>query len=62
MTGGVKAARLVAVAVLPAELAVGVCLVAGVRIPGAVLAGAEGAVLLGVVLEAVVLGRLWRAG
>ncbi|WP_329542007.1 hypothetical protein [Streptomyces sp. NBC_01358] len=62
MTGGVKAARLVAVAVLPAELALGVCLVAGVRIPGAVVAGAEGAVLLGVVLEAVVLGRLWRAG
>ncbi|MFI6863250.1 hypothetical protein ACIBKZ_25705 [Streptomyces sp. NPDC050421] len=59
---GVRGARLVAAAVLPAELALGVCLVAGVRIPGAVLAGAEGAVLLAFVLEAVVLGRLWRAG
>lgn len=62
MTGGVRGARFVAAAVLPAELAVGVCLVAGVRIPGAVLAGAEGVVLAVFVLEAVVLGRLWRAG
>ncbi|MER7723681.1 hypothetical protein [Streptomyces sp. NPDC096323] len=57
---GVRGARLVAAAVLPAELAVVVCLVAGVRIPGTVLAGAEAAVLLAFFLEAVVLGRLWR--
>ncbi|MEU9094326.1 hypothetical protein [Streptomyces sp. NPDC048428] len=61
-TGGVRGAQLVTAAVLPAELAVGVCLVAGVRIPGAVLAGAEGVVLVAFALEAVVLGRLWRAG
>lgn len=59
---GVRGARLVVAAVLPAELALMVCLVAGVRIPGAVLAGAEGIVLLALVLEAVVLARLWRAG
>ncbi|MEW2180608.1 hypothetical protein AB0890_30330 [Streptomyces sp. NPDC005406] len=59
---GVRGARVVAAAVLPAELAVGVCLMAGVRIPVAVVAGAEGAVLLAVVLETVVLGGLWREG
>ncbi|MEU1493811.1 hypothetical protein ABZ456_26615 [Streptomyces sp. NPDC005776] len=58
---GVRAARLVAAVVLPAELAVAVCLMAGVRIPGALLAGAEAAVLSAFVLEAVVFGRLWRA-
>ncbi|WLQ43384.1 hypothetical protein P8A22_27795 [Streptomyces laculatispora] len=59
---GVRGARLVAAGVVPAELALGICLLAGVRIPAAVLIGAEGAVLAALVLEAVVLGRLWRAG
>ncbi|MCM2414447.1 hypothetical protein [Streptomyces sp. RKAG290] len=59
---GVRGARLVAAGVVPAELALGVCLLAGVRIPAAALIGAEGAVLAAFVLEAVVLGRLWRAG
>lgn len=59
---GMRGARFVAAAVLPAELVLAGCLVAGVRIPGAVLAGAEGIVLVAFALEAVVLGRLWRAG
>lgn len=59
---GMRGARLVAGAVVPVELAMGICLLAGVRIPAAVLIGAEGAVLAALVLEAVVLGRLWRAG
>lgn len=59
---GVRGARLVVAAVLPAELALVVCLVAGVRIPGVVLAGVEGIVLLALALEAVVLARVWRAG
>lgn len=59
---GVRGARLVAAGVVPAELAVGICLLAGVRIPAAVLIGAEGAVLAALALEAVVLGRLWRDG
>ncbi|MFG3138182.1 hypothetical protein ACGFZA_18465 [Streptomyces sp. NPDC048211] len=62
MTRGVRAARFVAAAVLPAESAVGVCLVAGVPVPGVLLAGAETVVLAALVLETVVLGRLWRAG
>ncbi|WP_329307070.1 hypothetical protein OG322_27175 [Streptomyces sp. NBC_01260] len=59
---GVRGARLVVAGVVPAELALGICLLAGVRIPAAVLIGAEAAVLAALVLEAVVLGRLWRAG
>lgn len=59
---GVRGARLVVAAVLPAELALVVCLLAGVPIPGVVLAGVEGVVLLALALEAVVLARLWRAG
>ncbi|MFJ2702841.1 hypothetical protein ACIO3R_06525 [Streptomyces sp. NPDC087428] len=59
---GVRGARLVVAGVVPAELALAVCLLAGVRIPAAVLIGAEGAVLAALVLEAVVLGRLWHAG
>ncbi|MFB7558012.1 hypothetical protein [Streptomyces brevispora] len=59
---GVRGARLVAAGVVPAELVLGICLLAGVRVPAAVLIGAEGAVLAALALEAVVLGRLWRAG
>ncbi|MFG2596568.1 hypothetical protein [Streptomyces sp. NPDC048462] len=59
---GVRGARLAVAAVLPAELALVVCLLAGVPIPGVVLAGVEGVVLLALALEAVVLARLWRAG
>lgn len=59
---GVRGARLVVAGAVPAELALAVCLLAGVRIPAAVLIGAEGAVLAALVLEAVVLGRLWHAG
>lgn len=59
---GVRGARLVVAGVVPAELALGICLLAGVRIPAAVLIGAEAAVLAALVLEAVVLGRLWRVG
>ncbi|THA63881.1 hypothetical protein E6P78_20810 [Streptomyces sp. A0958] len=55
-----RGARIVAGAVLPVEPAVGVCLVAGVRVPGVVLAGAEGAVLAALVVEAFLVGRLWR--
>ncbi|MFF1923740.1 hypothetical protein ACFVW8_24605 [Streptomyces sp. NPDC058221] len=59
---GVRGARLVAAVAVPAELALGVCLLAGVRIPAALLTGAEGAVLAALALEAVVVGRLRRAG
>ncbi|MGW4237077.1 hypothetical protein ACWEJP_09580 [Streptomyces sp. NPDC004749] len=67
-TGGMslRAARAAAGAVLPAEAAVLVCLAAGVRIPGAVLVVAEALVATVLVLEAVVLWRLYairrRAG
>ncbi|MEV0782545.1 hypothetical protein AB0I52_06060 [Streptomyces sp. NPDC050423] len=59
---GVRGARLVVMGVVPFELGLAVCLLAGIRIPAAVLIGAEVTVLAALVLEAVVLGRLWRAG
>jgi hypothetical protein len=51
----------VAWAVLPAELVLVVCVVAGVRIPAAVLLGAEALVLAVLVLDACVLWRLYAA-
>ncbi|MGW4228859.1 hypothetical protein ACWEF9_06155 [Streptomyces sp. NPDC004980] len=48
--------------VLPAELALAVCLVAGVRIPVTVLLGAEALVLAVLVVEAVTLWPLYAAG
>ncbi|MCQ1578244.1 hypothetical protein [Streptomyces parvus] len=48
-------------AVLPGELALVVCLVAGVRIPGAVLLGAEALVVGMVALEAYVMWPLYAA-
>ncbi|MFD9847331.1 hypothetical protein [Streptomyces parvus] len=48
-------------AVLPAELALVVCLVAGVRIPGAVLLGAEALVVGILALEAYVMWPLYTA-
>jgi hypothetical protein len=44
------------------ELALGGCLLAGVRIPGAVLLGAEALVAAALGLEGVVLWRLWLVG
>ncbi|QIY59240.1 hypothetical protein HEP86_38325 [Streptomyces sp. RPA4-5] len=58
---GVRAARVAAVAVLPGELALTVCLVAGARPPGWVLAGAEALVLVVLLLEAWVLRSLYVA-
>ncbi|MFD4692652.1 hypothetical protein [Streptomyces sp. NPDC058463] len=61
-----RTARAVVRAVLPAELAVMVCLVAGVRIPAAALLATEALVLAAVALEACVLWPLYagrrRAG
>ncbi|MFF9426946.1 hypothetical protein ACWEPR_20035 [Streptomyces sp. NPDC004290] len=54
--------RSVAYAVLPAELVLLVCLVAGVRIPGAVLLVGELCVAAVLVTEVVVLLRLLRRG
>lgn len=59
--GGVRAARVAAAAVLPGELALAVCLAAGVRPPGWVLAGAEALVLAVLLLEAWVLRSLYVA-
>lgn len=65
-TAGLRVARGAVWAVLPAELVLVVCLVAGVRIPAGVLLGAEALVLAVLVLEASVLWRLYadrrRAG
>lgn len=58
---GVRLARAVAWVVLPAELALVVCMVAGVPVPAAVLSGAEAAVLAVLVLEASVLWPRYRA-
>ncbi|MEV6951220.1 hypothetical protein [Streptomyces sp. NPDC051183] len=62
---GLRAARLAAAAVVPGELALVLCLVAGVRPPGWLLAVAEALVLGVLVLEAAVLRGLYagqRAG
>ncbi|MEV6651099.1 hypothetical protein [Streptomyces sp. NPDC051219] len=58
----VRVARLVAAAVLPAELALGTCLLAGIRIPPSVVFGAEALVVAVLVLEALVLRGLYAAG
>ncbi|MFI5519847.1 hypothetical protein [Streptomyces platensis] len=58
---GLRAARVAVVAVLPGELALTVCLVAGARPPGWVLAGAEALVLAVLLLEAWVLRSLYVA-
>ncbi|MEV7279548.1 hypothetical protein [Streptomyces sp. NPDC093111] len=54
--------RYLACILLPAEFALVVCLVAGVRIPGAVLVGAEAAVLLVAGVETFAYLRLRRRG
>ncbi|WP_424213988.1 hypothetical protein ACN20G_19000 [Streptomyces sp. BI20] len=59
--GLTRAARIAVGCALPAELALVVCVLAGVRIPGAVLVAAEIVVLGVLVLEAVVLGGHYRA-
>ncbi|WP_137235208.1 hypothetical protein [Streptomyces sp. BPSDS2] len=61
MVVGLRAARVVAWSVLPAELVLVVCLVAGVRIPAPVLLGAEALVVAVLVLDASVLWRLYAA-
>ncbi|MFF5773967.1 hypothetical protein ACFY8V_12045 [Streptomyces californicus] len=58
---GLRAARIAVWAALPGELLLGVCLVAGVRIPGAVLIGAEALVLGVLALEAYVMWPLYAA-
>ncbi|MFE1904105.1 hypothetical protein ACFW96_10570 [Streptomyces gardneri] len=58
----VRGLRLVAYTALPAEVVLAVCLVAGVRIPGAVLAVAELVVVALLVAEGLVLLRLRRRG
>ncbi|MER6238970.1 hypothetical protein ABT185_23375 [Streptomyces clavifer] len=58
----VRIARAAAWAVLPGELALVVCLVAGVRIPLAVLLGAEVLVAAVLVVEGVTLWPLYAAG
>ena len=58
---GVRAARVAVAAVLPGELALAACLVAGCRPPGWVLAGAEALVLAVLLLEAWVLRSLYVA-
>ncbi|WP_455356076.1 hypothetical protein [Streptomyces sp. SYSU K217416] len=57
----VRMARIVAGAVLPAELVLVTCLLAGVRTPPSVVLGAEVLVLAALALEAVVLWRLYAA-
>ncbi|MEW2486672.1 hypothetical protein [Streptomyces sp. NPDC048411] len=57
-----RIARYAAGAVLTVELALGGCLLAGVRIPGAVLLGAEALVVAALGFEGVVLWRLWLLG
>ncbi|MFD0150844.1 hypothetical protein ACWGQ4_16810 [Streptomyces sp. NPDC055721] len=58
----IRGLRLVAYTALPAEVVLAVCLVAGVRIPGAVLAVAELVVVALLVAEGLVLLRLRRRG
>ncbi|MEU2512066.1 hypothetical protein [Streptomyces syringium] len=58
---GVRAARISVAAVLPGELALAICLLAGVRPPGWALAGAEALVLAVLLLEAWVLRSLYVA-
>lgn len=58
---GLRAARGAMWAVLPGELALAVCLVAGVRIPGAVLLGAEALVVGVLALEVCVMWPLYAA-
>ncbi|MEU3714891.1 hypothetical protein [Streptomyces californicus] len=60
-TAGLLAARIAVWAALPGELFLAVCLVAGVRIPGAVLLGAEALVLAVLALEAYVMWPLYAA-
>lgn len=57
----VRAARIAVAAVIPGELALMVCLVAGVRPPGWVLAAAEALVCAVLLLEARVLYSLYAA-
>ncbi|MER5882513.1 hypothetical protein ABT160_01660 [Streptomyces sp. NPDC001941] len=57
-----RALRAAAYVLLPAELVLVVCVVAGVRIPGGVLLGAEALVLALLVAEVVMVLRLRRAG
>ncbi|MFH0249089.1 hypothetical protein ACG5V6_12790, partial [Streptomyces chitinivorans] len=59
--GGGLVLRWGALLVVPAEVALVVCLVAGVRVPWPVLAAAETAVAGLLAAEAVVLVRAWRA-
>ncbi|MFD6229826.1 hypothetical protein ACFWFZ_23570 [Streptomyces sp. NPDC060232] len=59
MTRAVRAARIVVAAVLPAELALVVCVAAGVRLPAPALAAAEAVVFGVLLLEAWVLHRLY---
>ncbi|WP_258044188.1 hypothetical protein [Streptomyces sp. SM11] len=61
MTAGLRVARAVAWSVLPAELVLVVCVVAGVRIPAAVVLGAEALVLAVLVLDARVLWRMYAS-
>ncbi|MFJ6610831.1 hypothetical protein ACIQPT_11170 [Streptomyces sp. NPDC091289] len=61
MTPGLRVARAAAWSVLPAELVLVVCVVAGVRIPVGVLLGAEALVVAVLVLDASVLWRLYAA-
>ncbi|MFB8212953.1 hypothetical protein [Streptomyces sp. NPDC056010] len=58
---GVRVARVAAAAVLSGELALAVCLMAGVRPPGWALVGAEALVLAVLLLEARVLRSLYVA-
>ncbi|WP_233221760.1 hypothetical protein [Streptomyces carminius] len=53
-------ARWAVAVVVPAELTLVVCLVAGVRVPGPLLVAAEAAVGCVLAAEAVVLARAWR--
>ncbi|MFD8884681.1 hypothetical protein ACFV0H_19485 [Streptomyces erythrochromogenes] len=61
MTRAVRAARIAVAAVLPAELALVVCVAAGVRLPAPALAAAEAAVFGVLLLETWVLHRLYAA-
>ncbi|MFB7187555.1 hypothetical protein ACFCZT_20135 [Streptomyces sp. NPDC056230] len=58
----VRIARWAVGAALTVELGLGGCLLAGVRVPGAVLLGAEVLVIGVLGFEAMALWRLWRAG
>ncbi|NJQ02269.1 hypothetical protein [Streptomyces zingiberis] len=58
---GVRAARIVATVLLAGELALAVCLLAGVRLPGWALVAVEAVVLAALLLEAWVLRSLYVA-